>query len=205
MEVSLTDDCLRWGNYPTRVSMDECLTSHTWLYLCVMLRSLMLKRWWWLPWFCICWITYLPWSLASVELHISIDPLHLLSYISPLIPCICWVTYLHWSLASVELHISLDPLIIFPSSIPFSSAEDAKIKRCPICRIPIERNDGCAQMMCKRCKHVFCWYCLASLDVSPTSNLLFFFSHQHDNPTFTTHFNLGRGRYLYRVSQTTGI
>ncbi|XP_064605347.1 probable E3 ubiquitin-protein ligase RNF144A-A [Liolophura sinensis] len=48
--------------------------------------------------------------------------------------------------------------------IPFSSAEDAKIKRCPVCHVPIERNDGCAQMMCKRCKHVFCWYCLASLD-----------------------------------------
>ncbi|KAG5898064.1 hypothetical protein JTB14_001770 [Gonioctena quinquepunctata] len=26
------------------------------------------------------------------------------------------------------------------------------------------RNEGCAQMMCKRCKHVFCWYCLTSLD-----------------------------------------
>ncbi|KAJ8305972.1 LOW QUALITY PROTEIN: hypothetical protein KUTeg_016517 [Tegillarca granosa] len=48
--------------------------------------------------------------------------------------------------------------------IPFSSAEDATIKRCPVCHVPIERNDGCAQMMCKRCKHVFCWYCLASLD-----------------------------------------
>lgn len=49
--------------------------------------------------------------------------------------------------------------------IPFKSAEEAKIKRCPVCRVPIERNDGCAQMMCKRCKHVFCWYCLTSLDV----------------------------------------
>ncbi|KAK6188459.1 E3 ubiquitin-protein ligase RNF144A [Patella vulgata] len=48
--------------------------------------------------------------------------------------------------------------------IPFSSAEDARIKRCPVCHVPIERNDGCAQMMCKRCKHVFCWYCLSSLD-----------------------------------------
>ena len=50
--------------------------------------------------------------------------------------------------------------------IPFSSADDAQIKRCPMCHVPIEKNDGCAQMMCKRCKHVFCWYCLASLDVS---------------------------------------
>ncbi|XP_070395930.1 probable E3 ubiquitin-protein ligase RNF144A-A isoform X3 [Dermacentor albipictus] len=43
--------------------------------------------------------------------------------------------------------------------------ESGLIKRCPRCRIPIERDEGCAQMMCKRCRHVFCWYCLASLDV----------------------------------------
>jgi hypothetical protein len=41
-----------------------------------------------------------------------------------------------------------------------------EIKRCPMCQVPIERDTGCAQMMCKRCKHVFCWYCLHSLDVS---------------------------------------
>ncbi|KAB0792573.1 hypothetical protein PPYR_14532 [Photinus pyralis] len=38
------------------------------------------------------------------------------------------------------------------------------IKCCPMCNVPIEKDEGCAQMMCKRCKHVFCWYCLASLD-----------------------------------------
>merc|ERR1719225_1612633 len=42
--------------------------------------------------------------------------------------------------------------------------EGENIKRCPMCAVPIERDAGCAQMMCKRCKHVFCWYCLASLD-----------------------------------------
>ena len=41
----------------------------------------------------------------------------------------------------------------------------SEIKRCPMCFVPIERDAGCAQMMCKRCKHVFCWFCLASLDV----------------------------------------
>jgi len=39
-----------------------------------------------------------------------------------------------------------------------------EIKRCPMCHVPIERDAGCAQMMCKRCKHVFCWFCLTSLD-----------------------------------------
>lgn len=47
--------------------------------------------------------------------------------------------------------------------IPFNSD---LIKCCPMCNVPIEKDEGCAQMMCKRCKHVFCWYCLASLDVS---------------------------------------
>lgn len=47
--------------------------------------------------------------------------------------------------------------------LPFDSD---LIKCCPMCNVPIEKDEGCAQMMCKRCKHVFCWYCLASLDVS---------------------------------------
>ncbi|XP_024214343.1 probable E3 ubiquitin-protein ligase RNF144A isoform X3 [Halyomorpha halys] len=48
-----------------------------------------------------------------------------------------------------------------PPGIPFDSE---LIKCCPMCAVPIEKDEGCAQMMCKRCKHVFCWYCLASLD-----------------------------------------
>ena len=46
------------------------------------------------------------------------------------------------------------------------SSIEGDIKRCPMCNVPIERDAGCAQMMCKRCKHVFCWFCLTSLDVS---------------------------------------
>uniref|UniRef100_A0A8C9UXV3 RBR-type E3 ubiquitin transferase n=1 Tax=Scleropages formosus TaxID=113540 RepID=A0A8C9UXV3_SCLFO len=51
-------------------------------------------------------------------------------------------------------------------SSPFykSEEEDAPIKRCPRCKVYIERDEGCAQMMCKSCKHAFCWYCLESLD-----------------------------------------
>ena len=44
--------------------------------------------------------------------------------------------------------------------------DGADIKPCPMCRVLIERDAGCAQMMCKRCKHVFCWFCRESLDVS---------------------------------------
>ena len=51
---------------------------------------------------------------------------------------------------------------------------DETIKKCPMCNVLIERDAGCAQMMCKRCKHVFCWYCLSSLDVSGTGPLPLF-------------------------------
>lgn len=44
------------------------------------------------------------------------------------------------------------------------SDSDAPIKQCPMCGIYIERNQGCAQMLCKSCKHTFCWYCLQNLD-----------------------------------------
>nr|XP_030700360.1 E3 ubiquitin-protein ligase RNF144A isoform X3 [Globicephala melas] len=60
------------------------------------------------------------------------------------------------------------PITFLPgetSSSTFQLEEDdAPIKRCPKCKVYIERDEGCAQMMCKNCKHAFCWYCLESLD-----------------------------------------
>lgn len=47
---------------------------------------------------------------------------------------------------------------------PSDSNSDMPIKQCPMCGIYIERNQGCAQMLCKSCKHTFCWYCLQNLD-----------------------------------------
>ncbi|KAI8426014.1 hypothetical protein MSG28_004990 [Choristoneura fumiferana] len=44
------------------------------------------------------------------------------------------------------------------------------IKLCPMCRVPIEKDEGCAQMMCKRCKHVvgiFAGFGLLLLVASP--------------------------------------
>lgn len=55
--------------------------------------------------------------------------------------------------------------------VPGVTFDSELIKCCPMCSVPIEKDEGCAQMLCKRCKHVFCWYCLASLDVSTTDNL----------------------------------
>lgn len=49
--------------------------------------------------------------------------------------------------------------------IPYDCREaDAPVKRCPSCSCPIERTEGCAQVACLRCKHVFCWFCLQSLE-----------------------------------------
>ncbi|CAF0799614.1 unnamed protein product [Rotaria sp. Silwood1] len=41
---------------------------------------------------------------------------------------------------------------------------ESNIKRCPRCRFPLEWTAGCAQIMCINCNHMFCWYCLKSLD-----------------------------------------
>lgn len=53
-----------------------------------------------------------------------------------------------------------------PTTHDMPTFDSDLIKCCPMCSVPIEKDEGCAQMLCKRCKHVFCWYCLASLDVS---------------------------------------
>ncbi|EDO37437.1 predicted protein [Nematostella vectensis] len=39
-----------------------------------------------------------------------------------------------------------------------------EIKACPTCQVLIQRDEGCAQMMCGNCKHIFCWHCLKGLD-----------------------------------------
>lgn len=41
-------------------------------------------------------------------------------------------------------------------------------KPCPKCKAAIEKNDGCFQMTCRSCHHVFCWLCLS--DWSTHSN-----------------------------------
>ena len=35
----------------------------------------------------------------------------------------------------------------------------ARVKKCPQCRLPMEKNEGCQHMTC-RCSHQFCWECL---------------------------------------------
>ncbi|KAF7691928.1 hypothetical protein HF521_010895 [Silurus meridionalis] len=58
------------------------------------------------------------------------------------------------------------PLVVLPANDSAQASVDADpvIKQCPKCGVYIERNQGCAQMLCKSCKHTFCWYCLQNLD-----------------------------------------
>lgn len=39
-----------------------------------------------------------------------------------------------------------------------------QVKRCPFCKYPIEKNEGCPHMHCMMCKKDFCWECLRSFD-----------------------------------------
>ncbi|ELU06970.1 hypothetical protein CAPTEDRAFT_79139, partial [Capitella teleta] len=32
-------------------------------------------------------------------------------------------------------------------------------KKCPKCRIVIEKNGGCNRMICSVCSRIFCWVC----------------------------------------------
>ncbi|XP_045599377.1 uncharacterized protein [Procambarus clarkii] len=75
---------------------------------------------------------------------------------------------------------------------------DDTIKRCPSCKVPIERDAGCAQMLCKKCKHVFCWYCLASLDDD-------FLLRHYDKGPCKNKLGHSRASVLWHRAQVIGI
>ena len=35
----------------------------------------------------------------------------------------------------------------------------ANTKPCPKCQCNVEKNQGCNQMICSKCKHSYCWLC----------------------------------------------
>ncbi|CAF0806876.1 unnamed protein product [Adineta ricciae] len=48
--------------------------------------------------------------------------------------------------------------------ISYANPIHSDIKHCPRCSVLLERVNGCAQITCVNCKHIFCWYCLRSLE-----------------------------------------
>ncbi|XP_046353213.2 uncharacterized protein LOC124133049 [Haliotis rufescens] len=46
-----------------------------------------------------------------------------------------------------------------------------KLKKCPRCKYPMEKNGGCSHMTC-RCSHHFCWECLGDWDSHVSTGLV---------------------------------
>ena len=38
--------------------------------------------------------------------------------------------------------------------------QENDVKDCPICKVPIEKSEGCNHMECRNCKTHICWFCL---------------------------------------------
>lgn len=72
------------------------------------------------------------------------------------------------------------------------------IKKCPRCSVWIERDDGCAQMMCKKCRHVFCWFCLQSLEDD-------FLLRHYDRGPCKNKLGHSRASVLWHRTQVVGI
>jgi hypothetical protein len=50
-------------------------------------------------------------------------------------------------------------------------------KKCPKCQISIEKISGCDHMICKRCKHEFCWQCFANYRIIQIYGLQYHMKH----------------------------
>ena len=60
-----------------------------------------------------------------------------------------------------------DPCTCWPTVSRFAKLAKSKgFRQCPHCKVWIDRaQDGCAQMRCVVCDHMFCWHCGANVDV----------------------------------------
>ena len=42
--------------------------------------------------------------------------------------------------------------------------QENDVKDCPICKVPIEKSEGCNHMECRNCKTHICWFCMETFD-----------------------------------------
>jgi hypothetical protein len=68
----------------------------------------------------------------------------------------CHDSGINWSYCPHEIYISHEL-----ESIGFA-LDNVDLKRCPLCKIIIDRIEGCNSIKCPKCKLKFCWSCLKS-------------------------------------------
>lgn len=79
-------------------------------------------------------------------------------------PCSCsdWITW------QQRVEEEIEAVSKFNSAGKLNSENDmanamwlaANTKRCPRCTSPIEKDEGCNHMTCRKCRHEFCWICM---------------------------------------------
>uniref|UniRef100_A0A8K9Y218 Ring finger protein 144ab n=1 Tax=Oncorhynchus mykiss TaxID=8022 RepID=A0A8K9Y218_ONCMY len=81
-------------------------------------------------------------------------------------------------------------------NIFFSNLENLAMATRPSCKVYIERDKGCAQMMCKSCKRTFCWYW------SLEDDLLL---NHYDKGPCRNKLGLSRASVIWHRTQVVGI
>ena len=90
-------------------------------------------------------------------------------------PCSC-ETYSKWTkkVATELKHLQADGAASGAeggSSIDIANALwlTANCKRCPRCQTPIEKDEGCNHMACRKCRYEFCWICMQNWSLHSNS------------------------------------
>jgi hypothetical protein len=63
--------------------------------------------------------------------------------------------------AALAVSVSVANLVETGGPVDVASAlwVAANTKKCPRCQTPIEKNEGCNHMTCRKCRYEFCWIC----------------------------------------------
>mmetsp|Transcript_19069 Transcript_19069/g.31890 ORF Transcript_19069/g.31890 Transcript_19069/m.31890 type:complete len:1165 (+) Transcript_19069:214-3708(+) len=72
-------------------------------------------------------------------------------------PCSC-EDYSLWK-SKISKEIS-DSAALNTNEVATALWVQANTKKCPKCKTPIEKDEGCNHMTCKKCRYDFCWICM---------------------------------------------